>query len=564
MRRTRVITVALAGLAGLGLGAAILAAMRPAAKAVGAAQAGGDDVPSAAPAQPVTENARAYDLTFRQEMAADQGERSRIAVRARLEITPRDAAGRDLVRVAQVVTEGDGLPAATDLETVFARMHDGTGRLEAFAFRDGISPPARDLLKAIAAAVQFTRPAAAADREWQATELDVGGRFASSYRRADDAHVERFQRRFLGNPDKVGPTMGMTLGGTTRFTFDGNGALDALDTQERAQLAVGKLWQLTVGLSVKLVRVGEAPADWRFAAGTLVREDVAVTSAKPQRSSAADRARLGGRTLADLRAQAQQTDGLPGMERVRARSQLQLDHAALIRLNPTVAIEIAERMKDAATSPSEVGLLAGSLAAAGTPEASHALAEVLGDAKQAAVRSQAAVALNVSTAHDQETLDALTKGMKDADPDIASTSTLALGSASRTLRNGGGSGAEAAEALANAYRDATNVDEQIAALRGIGNSGDSSLLPIVEEATHAADPDVQEAAVYALRFMDASAEPVLARALSSGLAGVRSVAVRAIEYRGPESMRGALEAALAREPNADIRDAITRLLARGA
>jgi hypothetical protein len=506
--------------------------------------------------------ARVYELAFQQDFATGQGAPSRVRVRGGVQITPRDGEGRDLVKLGPVAIEGEETPKATDLAVTFARIRDASGHLMAIEVPQGTRSEARRYLQAIAGALEYTL---APGGEWQASELDVGGRFASSYRRLAEGKVERYRRRFLENPEHRGLPMSMRLDGRTLFAFDANGALEALETDERAELSTSDSWRLSARLVVTLKLKGDAPARWAAHTGALERERIVVGNAAPSASAATDREQVGGRTLGDLRAEIQTLDALPeSMERTRERSRLMFDHAALTRLDPAALREMGERLRDPSTPASERSLLAGSLAAAGTPEASHALGEVLKEAPLPDSRLHAAVSLNVSPAHDSETLAALEAGMKDADPDVANASSLALGSALRTLGAARGSGSSAAEALARSYTNAVSIEDRTRALSAIGNSGDTSLLPLVAHALSDPNPQIQETAAFALRFMGTAADPMLGRALSSPFPEVRLAALRAIELRPIDTLRRALESALAVERDEKLSKVIQRLLARAA
>lgn len=515
-----------------------------------------------APSTPANDDdlrARAYELSFQQEFASGQG-RPRVRVRGTLQIAPRDRTGRDLVKLGPLALDGDGTPRAADLAITFARIRDASGHLEAIEVPRGTPAEARRYLQAIAGALEYT---VAGGGEWQGSELDVGGRFASSYRRLADGRVERYRRRFLGNPVQRGPSVTMRLDGRTLLAFDADGALRSLETDERAELSTGQPWRLNARLVVTLRFRGDAPARWAAHTERLERTSIVVSDATSGSSAAADREQVGGRSLDDLRAEIETLNALPrSMERTRERSRLMLDHAALARLDPAALRAMADRLRAPSTSASERSLLAGALAGAGTPEASHALGEVLKSAPLPDARLHAALSLNVAPAHDPETLAALAAGMKDTDPDVAGASSLALGSALRKLGGQGESSSNAADALARGYADASSIDERTHALGAIGNSGHASLLPLVEHALSDPSPQIQETATFALRFMDASADPLLGHALSSPFPEVRMAAVRAIELRSVDALRGALESALSAERDADLSQAIKRLLAR--
>jgi HEAT repeat protein len=172
--------------------------------------------------------------------------------------------------------------------------------------------------------------------------------------------------------------------------------------------------------------------------------------------------------------------------------------------------------------------------------------------------------LNVSPAHDAETLGLLEAGTKDADPDVANASRLALGNALRTVEGTGGSSPSSANALATAYADASSGEERTDALSAIGNSGDRSLLPLVEHALSDPNPQVQETATFALRFMSPAADSMLGNALSSPFPEVRAAAVRALQLRSIETVRPSIEHAFSVEPLADLKRALGRLLARAS
>jgi hypothetical protein len=508
-----------------------------------------------------TVQARAYELAFEQEVATGQGPPSRVRVRGKLEIAPRDTAGRDLVRLGPVAIEGDGTPAPAELAVIFARVRDASGHLVAIEVPESASEVARRYLQALAGALEHTIRSGA---EWESLELDVGGRFASSYRRLADGRVERYRRRFVDHPAQTGPASAVRLDGRTFLTLDGDGGVASLATDERAEISAGA-WRMNSRLVVSLRREGEGPARWVSNPGALERLSIFMQAAPERPSAETDRERVAGRSFADLRAELESLDELDeSIERTRGRTGLMKDLAALLRRDPAALREATERLKASETAPSERQLLAGSLAAAGTPEASHALGEVLKSAPLPDARLQAAVSLNVSSAHDDETLAVLEAGMADTEPDVANASTLALGSALRTHESSGGRHPDSTEALARAYADASSSEDRIRVLGAVGNSGDTSLLPLVEHALADPNPIVVETATYALRFMGPSADPLLVRSLGSAFPDVRGSAVRAIQFRSVDALRPALETALARESSADLRGAMQRLLLRAA
>lgn len=506
--------------------------------------------------------AQAYELSFRQELAAGGSVPTVVRVNAVLAVAPRDSTGRDRVKLGPVSVEGNGAPAASELAIVFARVRDSSGHLEAIEVPHGTPTEARSYLRAIAGALEYTLEPGAS---WQATELDVGGSFTTSYRRLDSGQIERYRRQFVANSAHPGLAVSMRLEGRTLLSFGASEVLETLETDERAELSAGDSWRMRARLVVSLKRKGDISARWAGGAAALERESIDARSSANGKVGDDDRARLHGRSLADLRAELESVDELPeSMERTRERARLVQDHAALARTSADAMRAMTERLMQPTTPASERSLLAGSLAGAGTPEASHALGGVLRHAPLADARLHAAVALNVSPAHDAETLGVLQAGAKDADPDVASAARLALGNALRTVHGAGASSPSSADALAEAYASATSIEERTDALSAIGNSGDASLLPLVEHALADPNPQIRETATFALRFMSAAADPLLGDQLLSPFPEVRTAAVRALELRSIGAVRPSIERALAVEPIADLKRALERLLARSA
>ncbi len=472
--------------------------------------------------------------------ATSRGERFRFQIRdAKLDGGAAGAFDADLARGLEV-----------ELARPFFVTLSRDGHVTELQVPAGATSIVAGLRKHVATLVQYESREA---RSWESAEHDTSGVYHASYE-ARGAELLRTKDRYerLLTPAGLVASSGVVkqgVRGSARISLDDERWPASLHVEERATTAAS-------GMNLRDIvsdRVDDLTLlsrdDDRLALGSALREAEgyeAVTLESLEMFVAqrrlADEGLVKGRSYGALLAALDTRDEDAAVEIGAAMS-------AYLRLHPEEAMHAAERLRryDAGAKR-----LFGALGTVGTPEAHEAIASILRDRKaDRGAREDAAMSLGLADNTPRESLDALRAAMKDADPDVASASTLAAGNAARKL---GESDPDAARdvvtELLQRLESSRDPHEQMLLLRALGNAGDARVLPLAERFLSGAIPLVRRAACDALTFVkDAAADALLVRAaLRDEDADVRVGAIRVSAFRPFDAYAPALQEVLARDP----------------
>lgn len=406
------------------------------------------------------------------------------------------------------------------------------------------------LRKHVATLVQYE---SRAEKTWESSEHDTSGVFHAGYERRG-AELLRTKDRYeqLLTPSGLVASSGVVkqgVRGAARIALDDERWPSSLHVEERVTTASNgmNLRDIVSDRVDDLTMVSRD--DDRLALGSALREadgyeTVTLESLElfVAQRRLADEGVVKGRGYEALLAGLDTKDEDAAVEIGSAMS-------AYLRLHPEATERLGARLRryDAGAKR-----LFGALASVGTPESHELLASVLRDRKaDRGAREDAAMSLSLAENPQREGLDALRVAMRDADPDVASVSTLAAGNVARRL---GESDPEAGRdvvtdllARLDASRDA---GEQVLLLRALGNAGDARVLPIADRLLMGAPALVRRAACDALTFVkDAAADALLVRAaVRDDDADVRVGAIRVSGMRPFDAYALALRDVLARDP----------------
>jgi hypothetical protein len=459
--------------------------------------------------------------------------------------TPR-ADGRTEVRFSPDVLDGPSgeLPRAGDL-AASAQLVREDGVLTAIGFPDAMPAKARKLLTGIATAFQYT------DRSgvgWTAGEEDLTGRYEAVYWRADGA-VKRRRPQYTALRGAGGLSEDAAGAATpteqTRFVVDAHGVVTAA-VELDVELAIGD---------------GVEPARLRLR-GRLEREAIEEVAAPGGLALAAapisgfadfegarrnaDESFVAGATVPDLLAEVKRTVGLTGREGGNARAQVLARLAALVRLEPEAAEEIADHLRQHPEELAEARLLAGALASTRIAAGTDALAGLAGDELPDAARGAVVGALSFSSPPTPASLRALSAGL---DRPHGNQAALGLGTHGRKARAEDPAAADAAlELLLDRHARAGSDAERRLYLEALGNTGGARALPVLRAAIEGGDRRLGSAAVFSLRFVPgADADALIEQAIARP--DLAFAAIRAAAYRDPARWRPLLAAAQAQYPD---------------
>lgn len=484
-----------------------------------------------------------YRLLYEQEVRVDGQPPMDVVVQGQWTTTPLRN-GRAEVRFAPDTLHGpDGaLPAAGDLAApVQLAIVDGV--LGGMAFPQAMPAPARTLLTTLAGTFQRSeRPG----ERWTVTEEDVVGRYDAVYVRTGDTIARtRAAYRATRGPDglSAAAAAAVTPAESTRFEVDADGLVRAR-VELTLRIAIGQ-GAPEVDLRVRASLERTALAWVAPPAAPLLAVDALsdhADHAGARRS--ADERFVDGASAAVLMAELARVAALdPAAAGVgNQRAQLVSRLGTAVRLDPALAAQVAAMVRAHGDRTMEVELLAGALSSAGVPEATDALAGLLGAELPAPARTAVMNALTMSEPTTATSLAALTSSLDGAD---AAQAAYALGAHRRAA------GADLADAATHATR--TLVDRARAAsgpartvyVQALGNTGDPAALPLLRDAIATGDANLAADALFSLRFVaGAEADALLTEALGDPERAFG--AIRAIGYRDPETWRAALEAAKAR------------------
>jgi HEAT repeat protein len=421
---------------------------------------------------------------------------------------------------------------------------DRSGAAHLVHFEPGTDILVQGLLRATVAASQHVLQGPPQQR-WQTEELDTTGRYSAHYTRQS---AERFEKSKLAyshlvTPEGLEPLHdGPRVSVSSLTTFALGEDLWARSLQAREHLEVDpgdSFFKVINSLHLELhllERSRDSSLLGAFAArhGQLDTLPLASYRGQEQDPKVALRQTLAGKTyealVKDLRS-------LPATEKERESAlSLALEQLrALFLLEPGQALLVHDTLREGGLEQTAASPLLGALSAASTPESVHALAGIAEDgALSGPVRVDAITALGMASTPTEEGVRALRKLSRDADPELADTAMLGLGSAALFLDGVNPRDAEAlVHELASAYASTSNPEQQVQLLRALGNTRSSGALPILQSALSSGLPEVRAAAVEALRNMPAPrADQLLASVLlQDPIAEVRQIAVFASSFR---------------------------------
>jgi len=481
------------------------------------------------------------------------------------------------LQLAYPAATSDGQPAPPDMLAELGRPWfvelDGDGRIEAAWFEVGVGRAARDVLKSVAAYLQYASPGAAAGR----VEQDSTGTYQAAYTPGDAPAgaraLARTKARYVSIATARGPAAPGDVGGpevkgsAARFELDDDGWPARVTLEEQLVVAVPESAQrLTADVALRAERTGsgrrEELAGAFGAARAGLRRYAPLAEPPDARDLAAthDRQEIGGASYQQL------IDELRGARDAHAEAAAQRRLRALFALHPDDARRAAELLRDSSLTVSGKKTLIAALAGAGSPEAQAALVDSLATPSTTELRQQTLASLGLTPTPTPATLRAL-QALVDApaDPADRSTALLAVGNAAHTGTAAGDAAAGDAVAwLLERLQRAASSDEAIGYLRALGNTADPRALPALGDRLQSADPAIRAAAVAALRLIDAPAvDDVLGTVLLGDSDGrVRAEAVFAATYRTVAPLLPALEGALLRDPEPQVRIRIVELLGR--
>jgi hypothetical protein len=506
-------------------------------------------------------------LTQRIEVGRHVGADVRIA--GRWSLTPVPGTRIVEARLDDATVEGHGAPEVPReaLRQPVLLVHDEAGRLVGLRFAREAPAGARALLTGLASLAQYT---AGAGEAWEVDEVDAAGPFHASYRR-EGRSVRRSKRGYAAL--HAGGSTRMTLEGEGRIVVGGDGLVEALDAREATRAEIGEgMAPITgaLGATLRLVDRGPArAADVEAAERRIATHGPASMGVRDDDEAAqrrADERRAAGAKLGDLRRAFAESDGEPDTDaRGRRRAALLERSAAVLRLDPAQSLEAGKQLARPGVKDADADFFAAALGAAGTEEATAALADVLAapDATGDAHR-HAAVSLAQSSFADAHTIDALRTAASSDDALVREAATLALGAQARTLQQAGDQGADlpdpAADLLA-AYAAAGDAAARRLALEALGNSGNGRALDVIR--AELGSPALAPTAAYALRFMPAPvADDLLVELVASPDPSLRRAAWAAVYYRDAALWAPRLKAALAMETDPQVSAAIEAALGR--
>jgi hypothetical protein len=475
--------------------------------------------------------------------------------------------GRTEVRFSPAVLDGPPgeLPRREDLEAA-AQLVRADGVLIAIGFPDDMPAKARRLLTAIATTFQYTdRPGDG----WTAAEEDLSGRYDAVYVRGRGG-IERRRPRYTALRGPAGLTAEAAAGASpaeqTRFVVDADGIVTAAVELDVAFAVGDGIGPVALRLRARLAREAiepvAAPAG-RALAGAPISGFADFEGARRN----ADASLVAGASLPELLAEVKRAAALPGREGGSPRAQVLAKLAALIRLEPEAAAEIAAHVRGHAARLEATRVLAGALASARIAAGTDALAGLMKGELPEAARAIIAGALSFADPVTPASLAALSAELEGAQAAQGAQAAYGLGTHGRKARAGDPAAADAAiELLLERHARAGSDAERRLYLEALGNGGAARALPVLRAALEAGDDRLAPAAAFSLRFVpgpdaDALLEQTLARSLERPQLAL--AAIRAAAYREPARWRAQLLAAQERFPGHDgIQGEIRAILRR--
>jgi HEAT repeat protein len=436
------------------------------------------------------------------------------------------------------------------------------GRLNQLRVAGGASVFARSILTTLAAAFQSPTEAGQGDPV-VAHEVDGTGRYDASYTRGSEPGAYRKSKLSYQpiaiNSMAVG-TGSMNLvpkvvesKGELRIV-QGRLASSKYTDELLVEIGAASSMRSQTVLELTLIEQGPASAlpDW----DGLLASTVAVTPGQTQMKEAAkpnpafDAQRIGGRSFEQALAELESNKPRTGVDAGATPSKAGADaFAAMATILRTQPKALPKAVAAFAKNPTSRLALLDALAAAGTPGALAALAQLAEDRKRPeAVRGRAAYALVRTSQPSAASVDRLIPWLDD---DLLKTYALAgLGTFSRRLREQGSTepSTRAAEALVRLLQVPAWRAWRVEVLRGIANSGYGNALPRVRPLLADTEDSIRAAAIDAIRLMpNADVEELVAAHVGAD----EKMIVRMT----------ALDAASLRTPNRVLADAVGKTAA---
>jgi HEAT repeat protein len=519
---------------------------------------------------------RSYALRTTTTTTLGEGQSITIGLRAELHLAYADATDRgERLRFELRGAKLDGGAAgafdperARGLETelalpFFVTMRRDGHVVELLVPRAATSIVA-SLRKHVATLVQYE---SRREDTWDTSESDTSGVFHARYdvRGAELLRTKDRYERILTPSGLVASSGVVTqaVQGKASFALDDERWPTTLRVDERATTSSnGMNLRDIVSTRVDELRFVSREDD-RGALGSAIREGAAyeiVTLESlelfAEQRRLADEGVVKGRSYAAL---------LGGLDTNDEEEAVAVAHAmsAYLRLHPEETPAAAARLRRYDMGAKR---LFGALADVGTPEAHEALTDVLRDRKaDRGAREDAAMSLSLAENPMRESLHALRAATRDADPDVASASTLAAGNVARKL---GESDPDAARdvvtELLQRLEASRDPGEQTLLLRALGNAGDARVVPLAARFLASATSIVRHAACDALTFVrDPSADALLGQtALRDEDADVRVGAIRVSGMRAFDAYASVLQEVVTRDPMTSPRLAAVERLGR--
>ena len=457
---------------------------------------------------------------------------------------------------------------------------DPGGRLRAVRLRRDVSAQSRGFIKAVAAQVQYVRPAQAS-RAWTSEESDPTGNYEAHYELQDAPdgaalRCTKSRSRYLhiATAQGMGPVteLGKVSGQLAlTYTLDGRDAataeLRAVTGRDRLEVDPGAgLPSIASQSEIALTLLhAEGPVDvaaLQALAATADYEQVAIASLDADVSTARsdDEHLVNGASLPALLGQ---LGALPasgsGPERAALHSRL----SALFRLDASAAQKAMQAVKQGLAEPAAKTLI-GSLGGAGTAAAQAALVQLAETRSLTTdLRENALAVLGLADRPEDSTAAALLRATRDSDSEVRNTAALALGNvAAGQRKNNPGDADQSVDELLALLASATTQDDQIVYLQALGNAGDPRALPALQRSLTSDAAAVRSAAVVALRFIEsATVDQLIATALLQDRAAeVRRGALFAASLRPLPPLLPSIEKAALSDPDISVRmDAIPLL-----
>jgi HEAT repeat protein len=199
----------------------------------------------------------------------------------------------------------------------------------------------------------------------------------------------------------------------------------------------------------------------------------------------------------------------------------------------------------------------GGLSEAGNPESQQALAGLLSDGEASTqYRESAAINMGMATNPTPETAAALSEHLNDPNSDVAGTSELALGNVAKNLMESDRETAgDVIEELVQRYFETTDLAERKNTLLALGNTGDSRILPCIDDALGSDITEMRATGASALRFVtDPTRNATLAVIMTHDVEpAVRIAAIQTSQYQSLVPLTDPLTAAIQADPESKVR-----------